>query len=210
MDFSTDTMKPCLILITGLPASGKSSFSGYAAQRLKLPLLEKDHYKEILFDDIGFKSREEKVKLGVAAMNIMYDQARQLLKMGHSVILDNNFENSSLPGVKKLVSDTGCKLITVRFEDDIEAIYRRFLRRDRDPRRHPGHVSNSCYPGPAEPEEYVPLSLEEFERKFRQRGMMDFYPGGWLIRVNVNSFKNFSNEKTLRRLRTAMEVLAND
>lgn len=203
-------MKPCLIMITGLPGSGKSSFCAYASRKLNLPVLEKDHYKEILFDDIGFKSREEKLKLGTAAMNIMYDHAQQLLKMGMSVIMDNNFENASLPGIKKLASETGCRLITVRFEDDIAAIHRRFLKRDRDPRRHRGHAVNTCYPETDGRDEYVPMGLEEFERKFRERGMMSFYPGGKLIRVNVDSFRNFSNEKVLSRLTKAMEAPANE
>lgn len=197
-------------MITGLPGSGKSSFCAYASRKLNLPVLEKDHYKEILFDDIGFKSREEKLKLGTAAMNIMYDHARQLLKMGMSVIMDNNFENASLPGIKKLASETGCRLITVRFEDDIAAIHRRFLKRDKDPRRHRGHAVNTCYPETDGRDEYVPMSLEEFERKFRERGMMSFYPGGKLIRVNVDSFRNFSNEKVLSRLKKAMEAPANE
>lgn len=203
-------MKPCLIMITGLPGSGKSSFCAYASRKLNLPVLEKDHYKEILFDDIGFKSREEKLKLGTAAMNIMYDHAQQLLKMGMSVIMDNNFENASLPGIKKLASETGCRLITVRFEDDIAAIHRRFLKRDKDPRRHRGHAVNTCYPETDGRDEYVPMGLEEFERKFRERGMMSFYPGGKLIRVNVDSFRNFSNEKVLSRLTKAMEAPANE
>ena len=197
-------------MITGLPGSGKSSFCAYASRKLNLPVLEKDHYKEILFDDIGFKSREEKLKLGTAAMNIMYDHARQLLKMGMSVIMDNNFENASLPGIKKLASETGCRLITVRFEDDIAAIHRRFLKRDKDPRRHRGHAVNTCYPETDGRDEYVPMGLEEFERKFRERGMMSFYPGGKLIRVNVDSFRNFSNEKVLSRLTKAMEAPANE
>ncbi len=203
-------MKPCLIMITGLPGSGKSSFCAYAARKLNLPVLEKDHYKEILFDDIGFKSREEKLKLGTAAMDIMYDHARQLLKMGMSVIMDNNFENASLPGIKKLASETGCRLITLRFEDDIAAIHRRFLKRDKDPRRHRGHAVNTCYPETEGKDEYVPMGLEEFERKFMERGMMSFYPGGKLIRVNVDSFRNFSNEKVLSRLVKAMEAPANE
>lgn len=203
-------MRPCLILVTGLPASGKSGFSSYAGDKLGLPVLEKDHYKEILFDDIGFKSREEKVKLGTAAMNIMYDQAGRLLKMGMSVILDNNFEAASYEGIRKLVRSHGCRLITVRFEDEVEAIYRRFMKRDRDPRRHRGHVLNTRYPEGETREEYVPLSLEEFERKFRERGMFDFYPGGKLIRVNVNSFRNFSYEAILKRLIKAMEAYGNE
>lgn len=198
-------MKPCLILVTGLPASGKSGFSRYAGQKLNIPVLEKDHYKEILFDDIGFKSREEKMKLGAAAMNLMYDQARTLLKMGMSVILDNNFENSSLEGLMKLAGDFDCRLITLRFEDDIAAIHRRFVRRDRDPRRHRGHVLNTRYPETEGREEYVPLSLEAFHKKCRERGMLDFDPGGILIRVELNSFKNYSNEKTLSLLTEAMK-----
>jgi len=197
-------MKPCLILVTGLPASGKSGFSRYAGEKLGIPVLEKDHYKEILFDTIGFGCREEKLKLGVAAMELMYDQAQQLLKMGMSVILDNNFENSSLEGVKKLAADFDCRLITLRFEDDIAAIHRRFVRRDRDPRRHRGHVLNTRYPETEGREEYIPLSLEAFESKCRQRGMLDFYPGGQLILVRLDSFKNYSHENTLARLLEAM------
>lgn len=198
-------MKLSLILVTGLPASGKSGFSRYASRELGLPMLEKDHFKEILFDDIGFESREEKMKLGVAAMDLMYDQAARLLEMGISVILDNNFESGSMPGLRALADRYGCKLVTVRFEDDIAAIHRRFVRRDMDPRRHRGHVLNTRYPEGEEREEYKPLSLEAFEEKCRSRGMLDFYPGGELIRVDVKGFRDYDQRLVLEKLRAALE-----
>ena len=34
-------------------------------------MISKDGIKELLFDDVGFNSREEKVKLGVASTSIM-------------------------------------------------------------------------------------------------------------------------------------------
>lgn len=192
-----------LILVAGLPASGKSGFAAYAGEQLHLPVIVKDDLKEILFDDIGFRNREEKVKLGVAAMDLMYATADKLLGQGISVILDNNFETGSVPGLKQLTERHPCRLITVRFDGDVEAVYQRFLKRDQDPARHRGHVVNTAYPE-KEREPYVPLSLEAFEKKFRQRGMMDFYAGGALLTVDVTTFDHYSPEDLLKRLKDVM------
>ena len=51
------------ILITEIPASGKSTMAQFLSDYFHLPMISKDNIKEILFDDIGFQSREEKVKL---------------------------------------------------------------------------------------------------------------------------------------------------
>lgn len=193
-----------LILIAGLPASGKSRFAVYVGKELGIPVIVKDEIKEILFDGIGFQSRAEKVKLGDAAMNIMYYMANELMARGHSVILDNNFEACSVPGLKRLLVAYPCRLITVRFDGDIRAIYQRFIQRDQDPDRHRGHIVNTVYPEIA-PEPYVPIPFEEFERKFRERGMLDFTIGGRLITVDTTSFKHYSNEELLSRLRKEME-----
>ena len=63
------------ILVTGIPASGKSSIGKFLAENLKLPIISKDTIKELMYDVIGFQSRDEKVKLGIASMNIMYYMA---------------------------------------------------------------------------------------------------------------------------------------
>ena len=54
-------------------------------------MLSKDSIKEVLFDDLGFHSRAEKVPLGTAAMHILYYAAAQLMKVGKPFILENNF-----------------------------------------------------------------------------------------------------------------------
>ena len=61
------------ILVSGIPAAGKSTIAERISMQLQLPVFSKDRFKEILFDQIGFASRTEKVKLGTAAMNLMYD-----------------------------------------------------------------------------------------------------------------------------------------
>lgn len=75
------------ILMAGVPAAGKSTMANAIAKQLKLPVISKDMIKELLFDNIGFQSREEKVNLGIASMEIMYYVAGQLMKAGQPFIL---------------------------------------------------------------------------------------------------------------------------
>ena len=62
-----------LILISGMPASGKSTMAVHLSRELGIPMFSKDAIKERLYDSVGFHSRAEKVQLGVAAMHILYD-----------------------------------------------------------------------------------------------------------------------------------------
>ena len=134
------------ILVCGLPATGKSTMAAYLSKQLGIPVFSKDAIKERLFDTLGFSSREEKVKLGVAAMEILYDCARTCLSCGQSVILENNFEDTSREGLAALLAACPCEVITVHMTGDLRAIYARFAQRDQSPERHRGHVVNDCYP----------------------------------------------------------------
>ena len=79
------------ILVAGMPASGKSTLAAFLSQELGIPLLSKDSVKEILFDDLGFSSRAEKVRLGVAALDILYHTAGQLMAASQSLVALENF-----------------------------------------------------------------------------------------------------------------------
>ena len=55
-----------------MPASGKTTAALRLSEKLGIAMLSKDEIKEKLFDRIGFQSRQEKVQLGLAAMEILY------------------------------------------------------------------------------------------------------------------------------------------
>lgn len=93
------------ILVTGIPASGKSTMARFLAEAFGLPVISKDRIKECMYDTIGFRSREEKVKLGIASMQIMYDLAEELMKSGRPFILENNFENVSKEGLLTILEN---------------------------------------------------------------------------------------------------------
>ena len=91
-----------LIILSGLPASGKSTVARMLQTAFPYPILEKDRIKECLFDTLGFQSHEEKRRLDAAAARILLQTAEELLAAGGSVILDNNFDIAAGAALREL------------------------------------------------------------------------------------------------------------
>lgn len=196
------------ILVTGIPASGKSTLAAAIAGALRLPWISKDRIKELLFDRLGFRSREEKVRLGLAAMDAMYYCAEQLMAAGKPFILENNFENSSREPLLRLLERHGYQAITLTLTGDYRRIYERFLLRNAGPERHRGHVVNTCYPElPGQPVE-PPLTYEQFVDGIRARGMDSFTANGPRIVADTTDFAALDVPGLVQRLtRCAEEIL---
>ena len=60
-----------LILIGGVLASGKSTYSMILKERYHLTVINKDRLKEILGDNIYVATREENKKLSVICFDLM-------------------------------------------------------------------------------------------------------------------------------------------
>lgn len=196
-----------LLLVAGLPASGKSTFAAWAAKELGWPVFSKDDIKERLFDTIGFACHEEKRRLDRAATMTMYYAAAQVLACGQSLVLDNNFWDYSRPEIEKLMKRYGCRPVTVRFEGDIRVLFNRYEQRDQDPSRHRGHVLNCHYPpieGEEEQEAAERETWQSFEAKYRARGTLDFSMGP-LIRVDATDFSAICYPTILSQAKACME-----
>lgn len=173
------------LLITGIPASGKSTLASALSDRLHLPILSKDSIKELLFDDVGFHSRAEKVALGVAAQNVLFYAARQLLSSGTPFILENNFESTSRDSLLSLLDEFHCTAVTLTLTGDLPTIYDRFVQRNQSPSRHRGHVVNDHYPE-TEPGHFVPPpTFEQFRNGVTSRGMTSFTANGPCITLDM-------------------------
>jgi hypothetical protein len=80
-----------LILITGLPGTGKSTLARSVARQLGLPLICKDTIKEPLLDVIGAADRAESRRLSDASFAVMFALARDCLRARTDVILEGSF-----------------------------------------------------------------------------------------------------------------------
>ena len=192
------------ILVTGIPAAGKSTMAEAVSDRLKLPVISKDSIKELLFDNVGFQSRAEKVNLGIAGMEIMYYVAGQLMKAKQPFILENNFEYSSEHGIKTLLTKYQYPALTITLTGDYEVIYQRFLERESSPDRHRGHVVNDCYPEKKDnnqkEQKKKTISYENFVHGIEQRGFDAFWVDGRQIKVDTTDFSKIDMEQLFSQI----------
>ena len=202
------------ILMTGIPAAGKSTMAKVMSEKLKLPVISKDTIKELLFDNVGFQSRAEKVKLGIASMEIMYYVAGQLMKVGQPFILENNFEYSSEQGIRSLLEQYQYSTLTITLTGDYKVIYHRFLERESSPDRHRGHVVNDCYPEKKEDNlktlKGKTISYDNFVRGIEQRGFDAFCVDDRQIKVDTTDFSKINMEELLSQIEAWKEEILQD
>ena len=202
------------ILVTGIPAAGKSTMAEVMSERLKLPVISKDSIKELLFDNVGFQTRAEKVKLGIASMEIMYYAAGQLMKAGQAFILENNFEYSSEQGIKSLLEKYQYSVLTITLTGDYKVIYQRFLERENSPDRHRGHIVNDCYPEKKENNMKIlkakTISYENFVFGIGQRGFDAFCVDDRQIIIDTTDFSKINMEELFSRIEAWKEEILHD
>ena len=202
------------ILVTGIPAAGKSTMAEVLSERLKLPVISKDTVKELLFDNVGFQSRAEKVKLGITGMEIMYYVAGQLMKAGQPFILENNFEYSSEQGMKSLLEKYQYSALTITLTGDYKVIYQRFLERENSPDRHRGHIVNDCYPEKKENNmktlKAKTISYENFVCGIEKRGFDAFCVDGRQIKVDTTDFSKINMGELFSQIAAWKEQILHD
>jgi predicted kinase len=148
-------MKHRIVLVSGPPASGKTTVGRPLAERLGFALLTKDDIKETLFTamdgapgDVEFSRR-----IGVAAMELLWALAPHC----PAVVLEANFRTQSQyerNQVARLLAEAD--IVEVYCRIPREEASRRFAERAREERHHPAHVLA----------EMAPDRMAEYEEPF--------------------------------------------
>lgn len=129
-----------LLLITGDLAVGKSTFAEILSKRYNITVMYKDKIKEILGDTIGFSGREENIRLSVATMELMTYLFSEFRELDHDVILEANFKEKETEKLYNLAMAAGYNVLTLVLTADMEIIYKRFVNRIENEKRHPVHI----------------------------------------------------------------------
>ena len=81
---------PLLVVVTGPPASGKSTLARELASSLDVPFLSKDELKERLYEVFG-DATEAEDDVERAALAILFSVANSNLDAGVDVLIESNF-----------------------------------------------------------------------------------------------------------------------
>ena len=185
-------MPPTLIIVNGLPATGKTTLSERIAGALALPLFSKDMFKEILFDTLGWGERDWSRKLGVASIALLVRVAEAELRAGRGCILECNFDPAL--GAAQLNALRGrCPFQVVQVLCVTDPAVRRERQRQRamgGAERHPGHLESKL--------------LDEIDAAPPAIRLEPLMLGGTLIEVDTTDPMAVDIDGLVERLRTML------
>ncbi|MEE9594323.1 MAG: AAA family ATPase [Candidatus Hydrothermarchaeales archaeon] len=114
-----------LVLITGLPGTGKSTVANHLARRINARILRTDEVRKRLFAKPKYTEEEKEI-----VYKGLFLIAENLLRVKSNVVLDGTFYKRSLrKQIYRTATSTRSKLIIVECMASEEAIERRLRRR---------------------------------------------------------------------------------
>lgn len=128
-----DVRPPVLVVVTGMPAAGKTTLADALSLRVGLPLIVRDRIKERLYETLGTGDVDWSGKLGDAAFALLFDFASLVLTAGQSVIVEANFFRGSAEEQFRSLPDH--RLVQIHCAAPLELLITRYTNRP----RHEGH-----------------------------------------------------------------------
>lgn len=185
-----DTL-PTLILINGMPATGKSTMAAKLSRDLQIPYIGKDMLKEFFYDTLAIEGREQSRMIGQAVIEMLYTLAETYVSHNQSLIEDCPFfAKFGRPKFEAVLTKYPTQVIEVYCSTDKDVRRKRVVTRNEGGDRHQGHVEAMNYLGPDDPEpydDYAPLEVGE------------------LIKVDTTDFDDASYARLLSDIRARIK-----
>ena len=182
-----------LIIITGLPGTGKTTLGRKIAQEFHLPFICRDDFKELLFDVLGYKNREWSKKIGMASYDILYHIVEENLKANKPIVVETNFDPKfANKKFLELKEKYGFISFQIRCITDGEILFERFKDRANSTERHPGHVDNA--------------NLTEWEPMIKKGKIEALKIGGNIFDIDTTDFESIDYKKLFEVIKSATNI----
>lgn len=184
--YSGRMRKNILIIVSGLPATGKTALSRKLAEYVGLPLFSKDTIKEILFDGVGHGDRAWGEKLNKPTYDILNYVVEQELIAKRSLIVETPYDMDFRKEVYvELQAMYHFTCVQVLCYADPEILVKRFVDRIGAQDRHPGHNDLAA--------------LEDFKLSIKDAGKVEPLPlSGKVYEIDTSNFAEINGESLFK------------
>jgi len=133
--------KPVLIIVNGLPGTGKTTLARRLAADVQLPVFSRDGIYETLYDALECQSNGIPPLLGHASFTLLYSVAGSLLATGQPLIVEGFFGRPALRGAefRRLQQVHDFEPLQILCKADGTVLLERILARANSETRHVGH-----------------------------------------------------------------------
>jgi len=139
-------MSPVLVIVHGLPATGKTTIAQRLAADVRLPLASKDMFKETLFDTLGWRDRAWSQQLSRASITLLFRFMETQLWADCSCIVECNFAPAlATPEFQALRERHPFTPIQIVCRCNGTVLVEGFKRRAQRGERHVGHMDHAIY-----------------------------------------------------------------
>jgi len=181
-------MLPKIIIVNGLPASGKTTLASKISKELEIPAIYKDQIKEDLFDSLNLEpSRDLSKKLGLKAFKVMFENLDKKLSQNQSLILEANFKPEfDNQNFQNILCKYPHHLFQINCIADPKILFERFKSRSLK-KRHPVHCDSQ--------------NLQEWEEFFNKNKFQSLNLKSKILNLNTNDFSKLNTTQVFDFIR---------
>jgi predicted kinase len=181
--------KPVLIIVNGLPGSGKTTLAKQLAHDLSLPIFSRDGIYETLVDAFAGDKHEA---LGSASFSLLYYVVGSVIAAGQALIIEGFFGRPDLRTAElvRLQSHHDFEPFQILCKADGAVLIERFLARASSSSRHAGHSDLEW--------------LEQNKARLVQGRLLPLTLGGQLVEIDTTSPERYDYDGLLRRVRAVL------
>jgi len=188
------TSKPLLIIVNGLPGTGKTTLARRLAAELGLPTFSRDGLFETLYDALESSTAGPPSALGAAAYALLYEVAGAVLAAGRSVIVEGFFGRPDVRRAEflRLRERHDFEPIEILCKADGSALMQRFLARMASGERHRGHLDREW--------------LEHNEARLLNGQLTPLAIGHQVIEIDTTTSHSVAYAEVLRQVQASLRI----
>jgi predicted kinase len=186
--------KPLLIIVNGLPGTGKTTLARRLAADVGLPVFSRDGLYETLYDALQCQSKGCPPLIGPATFTLLYSVASSLLAASQSLVIEGFFGRSELRSAEFLHLQHAYDFepFQIVCKTDGRVLLERFLARVGTVERHAGHRDRDL--------EWI----EQNKERLLQGHLTPLALGGQLVEIDTTTPHSFEYTDLLQRVHAAL------